>query len=497
MLLVILTLSMLLVSCKKDPVTDPTNSDPTTTTPGNTDDPNRVAPEVKDFGKYEFKFMMDLQTDYEVQVPEEVGNDGINKALVERNNKVAELYNVKISEKRNTYSSTDAAFTYLKNMNESGDYFADIYSNYAIKMIQNHSVAGVYLNVCELDSLRLDEEWWDQDFVEEFKINNHLYTLTGDIQTNDDLHEIFTSMNLTLYNQTYPEKNFYEIVVKNGAWTWDEFYNTWYGFGSNDGGQSGVVDADDKVAYYYDCRTVSYMYMASGLKAFTMVNNKPELTISSGKALTICVDRMQQILDGHSNFKSVRLDDSTVRPDSYSGGNLHFASGKVLFISCNFTDALQYQLDMEHTVVYPPFPKYEGGQERYYSLVHKDFEPIAISSQVRDKERTALLTEALCFYSDKLEEEVMKVLLRERLTAEPETRMILQLTLDSKVYDMEYTANIMGWTGMVNDTLFTKNQLTKYSEEAGKLANQAINTRGTGTLENFLKAYAGLNYAQR
>ena len=91
LLLVMIMLCAVLVSCKKDknPSGDPQNTDPsgnTTTVEGT--DPNRIPPEVKDFGGYEYKFVMDHQTDYEVQVPEEIGSDGLNKALVERNKKV-------------------------------------------------------------------------------------------------------------------------------------------------------------------------------------------------------------------------------------------------------------------------------------------------------------------------------------------------------------------------------------------------------------------------
>lgn len=491
LLLVVVMLGAVLVSCKNGPANDPQNTTPAGSTP-TSDDPNRIPPEVKDFGGYEYKFVMDHQTDYEIQVPEDIGSDGINKALVERNKKVESLYNVKITESRNPNGDTDG-YTYLDSASSSGDYFGDIYSNYAIKMIQSHSVAGFYLDLGKLKSLRLGSEWWDQDYMKEMTINGHIYTMTGDIQTNDDLHEIMTSMNLTLYNKTYNgQKNFYEIVVKNKAWTWEEFYNTWYNFGSKDGGTPGKVDSDDIVGYYYDCRTASYMYMASGLKAFTVENNKPVLTIGSEKAMRI-MDNLKKITDAHTNLKAVRIDNKNVQPNTYEGGNQHFAAGKALFISNNFTDALQYQLDMEDTVVYPPFPKYDAEQDRYYSLVHMCFEPIAISANVGDAERTALITEALCFYSNTLEEEVMKVLLKERLTAEIETREILQLTLNSKVYDFEYTANIMDWTSKAND-LFISGQLDAYKSTMDSLSKSAVKGTGGGTLEKFLASYGGLSF---
>jgi len=155
LLLVALMLGSVLISCKKKDDA-PQDTTPAATTP-TSDDPNRIPPEVKDFGGYEYKFVTDHQTVYEVQVPEEIGGDGINKALVERNKKVEALYNVKIVEERNPNGDVDG-FVFLDSASASGDYFGDIYSNYVRQMINSHSVAGFYLNLCELNSLRLDQE---------------------------------------------------------------------------------------------------------------------------------------------------------------------------------------------------------------------------------------------------------------------------------------------------------------------------------------------------
>ena len=240
------------------------------------------------------------------------------------------------------------------------------------------------------------------------------------------------------------------------------------------------------------------MYMASGLKAFTIENNKPVLSISSDKALKV-MDNIQKIIDNDAGGLKTAMNAGPQAGPKPSGGsyeftNQHFAVGKVLMRAANLGESVVENTDMEHSVVYVPFPKYDLAQERYYSLVHFCFEPIAISANVEDPERTALLTEALCFYSDALEGEVMKVLLKERLTSELETREILQLTLNSKVYDFEYTANIMGWTGLVNDTLMCKDQLTDYAPQMVAMSKQAVKGTGGGTLEKFLATYAELKF---
>ena len=484
LVLVVVMLATVLVSCKK-PNKDDDNQGGVTT-PVSTD-PNREAPEVKDFGGYEFKFLLnnDGQEDtYEIQAPLAMNGEGINDTLYSRNKTVESIYNISISHKMNEYTS-GTAFNFLSNAAMSGDYYGDIFSCTAVTMISSLATQGFFYNVYDLQSLRLDSEWWDQNFLNEMTINGHAYTLTGDIQTNDDLHQIGIALNLDLYEETYPEKDFYKIVVTDGAWTLDEFYKTWNEFGSSDKGQLGKVDEGDLVGYYYDSRTANYIYMASGLKAFTMQNGEPVLMLSSDKALKV-MDWLQKFVEGNSGLKSTMIEN---HPGSYEGGHLHFAAGQALFMSHNFHDSLTYQLDMEDAVVYPPFPKYEKTQDRYYSLVHMCFEPLAVSANVAEKERTALILEALCFYSDKLDGEVMDILIQERLTSEAQPREILQLALDSKVYDMEYTANIMGWTTKANN-LFFNNQLSNYSTEMKTIESNAITARGNGKLQIFLRNYA-------
>ncbi len=485
LLLVVLMLGTLLVSCNENKEDDGNNGG--FTTPVSTD-PNRVAPEVKDFGGYEFKFILNNDSNeekYEIQAPTEMNGEGINDTIYSRNKMVEGLYNIKISHQMNLHESSTDGFNYLSNAAISGDYFADVYSATAARLVSSYATQGFFYNVYDLQSLRLDSAWWDQDFLNEMTINGRAYTLTGDIQTNDDLHQLNLAINLSLYEETYPEKSLYNIVVKDGAWTMQEFYNTWNEFGSRDGGNIGQLDEGDLIGYVYDSRTANYMYTGSGLKAFTMQNGEPVILLSSDKALKV-MDWLQKVVDGKSGFKSARIEDFS---GSYEAGALHFAAGQTLIQSNSFHDSLTYHLDMTDDVVYVPYPKYDGAQDRYYSLIHMCFEPLSVSANVKDKERTALILEALAFYSDKLENEVMNILIQERLTSEAEPREMLQLTLNSKVYDMEYTASIMGWTQKAN-SLVQNNTLSNYATEMKALESNAITARGTGKLQVFLRNYA-------
>ena len=483
LVLVVLMLSTLLVSCKKEEEDGGNNGD--ITTPVSTD-PNRVAPEIKDFGGYEFKFLVNndgKEETYEIPAPAEMNGVGINDIVHSRNKMVEGLYNIKISNRVNIHTG-DEMFNALSNAAISGEYIADAIGTSARSMLYSLVKEGFFFNVYDLESLRLSSAWWDQDLLDETTINGYAYVLTGDIQPNDDLHQMSIAVNWSLYKKTYPSKNLYDIVVKDGTWTMEEFYNTWHEFGSRDQNSDGMIDSGDLIGLTYDSRTANYMYVASGLKAFSMESGQPVLQISSDKALKV-VDWLSKTAEGKSGLKSAFVEDA----GGYEVAAQHFAAGAVLLAVNQFHGSLTSQLDMADDVVYPPFPKYDAEQDRYYSLVQKDFEPLAISVNVVDKERTALILEALAFYSDKLQSEVMNILIQERLTSEAEPREMLQLTLNSKVYDMEYLSEVIGWTAVTN-RLLRNNQLSNYSTEMKSLAKSAITAKGNGTLQTFLSKYA-------
>lgn len=487
--LALLMCSCVLIGCKKDNKDDDQGAQLSDT------DPNRDAPEVKDFGGYTFKMMVDSWEEYEVAAPEALIGEGINDQVFERNKTIESLYNIKIKQDFNTNETKDAAFAFLLSMSSSQDYFADLYSHDVDHMIGSFAPQGYFLNLHDLKSLRLDKEYWDQEYIAETSINNHLYTITGDIQTNDDRHEIFLGMNLTLFNNTYQDKNIYNILVKDGNWTFDTFFEIWQSFPSLDEGTPGKVDAGDMVAYGYDGMTASYYFLSSGVKSFKIENNAPVLNFQSDKSVKI-IDLLQKVVDGNSGLKSGIAGGEGTTPTgtntfTYDTVRQHFQNGKLLFVSNNFGDALGWYLNMENDVVYLPFPKYEKGQTEYYTPVHKNFEPFAVSANVEDPERTALIFEAIACYSDKLETEVMDILIQERLSTNLEAREILQTTLRAKVYDMDYLANVSGFRDSVNPLLRDK-KLDQFTSTMKKAEGVAVNTRGTGNLQLFLEKYAGI-----
>lgn len=457
-------------------------------TPTGTDDPNRPAPEVKDFGGYNFKIWNNSWCDYEIAAPTDLNGQGINDQVYNRNKQVEKLYNVTITEHGIADATTTESFNFLSNQQSAGSYFTDLFSCDAGGLISSLATNGFFHKLSDLPNLRLDMEWWDDEYIKETTINGYAYTFTGDIQTNDDLHERTLSMNNSLFEQLFPEDDIYKLIMEDDNWTLETFQGYFQNVG-RDQGQKGVFESGDQLGFAYDGSTATYMFMACNIKTFYMENGQPVMNIDSDKAINL-VGWLQKIVDGKGNF------DCGWATGSVNGNAIftyetvcqHFAAGQILFNTSLLADALKYYTSMEDDVYYLPFPKYDAEQTDYYNSIHFCFEPLAVSVQVLDTERTSLLTEALGFYSDKLEEEVMDILLQERLTNEVKPRELLLLTLDSKTYDMDYIASVTGFTSKIN-TLTTSGKLGEYSSTVASLKNAAINKRNTGTVQLFVKKY--------
>jgi hypothetical protein len=335
----------------------------------------------------------------------------------------------------------------------------------------------------------LDKEWWNQDFIKETTINGYAYCLTGDIQSNDDIGMISLMMNNSLYDQYFTEESMYDIVVTNGAFTFEKFFGMFQNFGEDMGAPTtGAITNEDRVGYSYDSQTAMYYMLSSGIKTFSMKNGEPELNIGGDKALNV-VDYLSKLvsadpLDASPAGGSI----SGVYRYDYDTCRSHFQSGNLLFVTSNMSDALGWYTIMEDEVYYLPFPKYDIEQERYYTPVHFCFEPYVISANVIDLERTALIMEAMAFYSDALQEEVADLLIQERLTNEVKPREVLMTTLKSKVYDMDYLAGVTGLRESLS-SMISAADFTTYSSKMASLEKLAITSRGSGKLQMFVKNY--------
>ena len=161
-----------------------------------------------------------------------------------------------------------------------------------------------------------------------------------------------------------------------------------------------------------------------------------------------------------------------------------FMDNHCLFYSGCFRELTHYR-DMKVDFGILPMPKYDEAQESYHNLVtfHVDVGTLPIT--VTDPERSALILSAMsyesmltlnpCFYD---------VFLDEKLARDEESKGMIDLILDTKVYDMDWTAQV-STLGKIMEKLSV--------ERSDDFTSRWASARSTAdaNLEKFLTAFAG------
>lgn len=469
-----------LLACQADPASgDGDGSGDASTDPER--DPK--APAVVDYQGYEYVIRGDNIDNYEIFAPTELNGQGINDVVYQRNKTVEKEYNVTIVDRGDPSTEPNDAFNFLTTQHQSGDYFADLYSYRARQMLTQYAIAGYFHNLYDIKGLDMDAEWWDQAYFDATSINKHAYTMTGWIQTNDEMHQSTFAVNHTLFQQYFVEDDLYEIIT-DGKWTWEAFVGYFQGFGV-DTGAKGKVDMDDMIGYCYGADQ-AMTFASLGVKTFIMENGEPVLNVTSDKSYQV-LDLLEKLITGnldtamwggsiHTNYKL----DNALKMQHFMGGNM-------LFTSYLFFDAFNF-LEMEDEIYYLPYPKFDEEQVDYMNPVQCFFEPIAISANTLDTDRAARIADALGYYSGGLQDEVADVLLQERLSHEVKSREILILSLNAKIYDMEFICNQTNFGSNIIQ-LMEVQSVGEYSSKMASLSSAAVKANGKGTLQMFIKKY--------
>ena len=444
------------VSCSgaKTSVNSPRTTENTSAAAAETED---LSPEVKDFGGYNFRIVTKQPHTYESLAPDEIDGTLINDLVYNRDLRIAESYNISFSET----IVDDASATTRKNV-LSNDDFADTVVYQLIYQLTDSADELLY-NLKDLGSLRLDMPWWDAEMQETLTINKKLYSILGDITVSDELHIFAVAYNKKLFADTYGDINLYE-KVKSGEWTFDYFWNYIRGFAKDINGDNKIDDKDNW-GLLYDAGTVFTLFNGSGTSSVIYSDGKYELNIDNENTY----DKISKYLVVATSYPDAMMVEKL--PGVYD--NKSFQNGQVLFLgSMPLLSAADDFRFMSDDFGLLPIPKYDESQDGYHCSMHAHVESLAIPVTCPDSERTALILEALCYDShNNLNGELYNMFFDEKATRDEESKDMLNIIFKSKIYPIDYIANITGLGGIFSN-LSDKNSANFVSEYA-KIAESA------------------------
>ena len=405
----------------------------------------------------------------------ELNGDSLNDAIFNRNRKIEELYNIDISVIESSTFANDA-----KNSIAAGD---NAYSLFFAQLTQlvPLSQEGMLTNFYDVNNLSLDNEWWDQNLIEGLTYRDSLYVLNGDVSPSADTRIFVILFNKDMcdeLNLEYP----YQYVL-DGSWTVDRL-NEYITNVNYDVNGDAVMDYDDRWGFFTEYGVSYMMFFAGGGK----ITEKTEdgglrLAFNHEKGINMAQKAIDIALDASKTCMANPY--VAENGNSWPAATAWFANGGALFRSTALEPVPRDIRTLEVNFGILPFPKMSDDQERYYSLPAVLCNVISIPVTA-DSDMAGMILEALCVESvGSVKPAFYDTLLNGKIVRDDDSKEMLDIIFDSKVYDIGLYANIMNFKvtfeNMVKDkksdvaSLFASNyesaqaQLEKLCEQYDEL----------------------------
>ncbi len=397
---------------------------------------------------------------------EEENGDPINDSLVARNRAIEENLGVTLTHYGVDVSSRDISAE-VKKLILAGDDKVDL--AYVTGSGVNSMVGSgdMLVDLNKIGTLDLSHSWWDETSVEQLRILNANYFVTGDASLYASFSPIVYFVNKQVV-EDFSLDNPYELV-RSGAWTLDKM-NSMCEAVARDVNGDNVMDINDAFGMGCEVGSINMMLAGCGVRITKQdADGVPQLTYNTEKTATL-VGRLVTIIRNH---------DVNTTSSDYSGyGNVFtevlvpmFADNRMLFFNNQLLVAMNLR-DMQADFGILPPVKYDEAQEDYIDFTNGSwisFLMVPVTNMQFDM--TGHVMDALGYYGQKyvtpayIETTVLNKTMRDDDSAE-----MLELILDSRSYDI---ANYYNWGSVYSlASTMCSNKNTDFASEYARIAEK-------------------------
>ncbi len=374
------------------------------------------------------------------------GGDTISEAVFKRNELVRNRLGVTIQEMK----VTDAEL--LQKVQQTVSTNLDDFQAVVSRSLEASSMAvSGYLrdlNSQTIDYLDLSQEWWDQNISNELSLGGHLYYSTGDIVTTDN-----DATFCILFNKTLAEDNklpdFYQLV-EDHEWTLSNMLDYMDIVGTDSGSDRtyGLLNTND---------TAFSIYYGAGLKVIGKDTDTDSYTYMLDVKLADDIADKAKLIFSESLSLNLVDEQSKTGEELMALGQQYFGSGKALF----YGDVLQCvermrAFDVEFGVL--PYPLYNTNQSDYHHMMHLEGTVVSIprSGKIQGSvlEKVCATMEAMAYYAqDTVTKQYYDINLTSKYIDDPESAPMIDLILETRVYDLAYYFDLTPNQGNITHTL--------------------------------------------
>ena len=421
-----------------------------------------------DFGGKEFLIASRLDTDdgwnngREIW-SESLNNTTMNDAVFERNQIMHELYNCTVK---------------LDDKGWANGYNADVSAGGGKYISGCQAYSGGFTNANNYNVLNFDidytNSWWDQAWFRDLSCNGKLAGLSGDMA-----YHMMRATWIMFYNKDVYEQNLintYDVydLVRKGKWTFDVLYEMCQKVTDDRSGDGKITfsegaDADivGLITHQHNDRAI---YFACGERYVTKdASGKFVMALTLGKGS----DVIDKLLPFYTSDSYLNV--------GYTSIPVAIQNNTALF-ACEVLGKLE-ELDSETLRVgILPFPKFDENQENYFNYVNNQGTYYTVPVSYSDIDTISAFFDLFAYHSQKIVRSAFIDLYKHSYASDEDSGEMLDLILDSRIYDPGYFLNFgTGFDGSLSSMFQSgKNQ---FSNAATRQTN-TINTN----IANFEKS---------
>lgn len=386
---------------------------------------------------------MDTYKSVEV-VPHEDSYETLNNAIRARNDLVTERFGVEIEAVRSESHGDLLARMRTASMAGVNEY--DIVMPYFGDAAAFAQEGGLY-DLRTLENIHYNEPYYDQGSVHDLSILGKNYFITGDLSllSYDVTHVLIFDKGLV---ERYHLESPYDLVL-NKKWTIDKLWEMAQKVTADIDGEDGMGYLD-QYGFLVNNNFTSSMFIGAGQR-FTGKNadDKPIISVYSEQSVNVFNKIYDLINDESASGKidypsgNFWITSQRAGKNIWEAGRDSSGNGLSLFHAISLNGILKIG-EYECSFGLLPAPMYDTNQDRYYTRVSTIYGScVAIPINVEDAEMSSIIVDAMMQAStDTVRKAYFDVIMKERKIQDYESEKMLDIILDSRVYDF---GSIYNW----------------------------------------------------
>ena len=475
-LLMLLSCTTLLFSCKKEEIKENTETEVKKYDEDSLFYERSLVSdelEARDFGGRKFRVVPLYPT--EIFVSEEKRNQGnlLLDATFQIANTVENRFNVEI-EVAFQGDYVEIADYVAKTVLASSDEF-DLSMG---QVLQTASTVekNLFLNWYDIEHVDFSKPWWFEASANELTVDGKC-VLAASHLTSSVVSGIYCLYFNKALAASYELPNLYDVVL-DGDWTMDYFMELIADIYTDDGNDK--KDAGD--FYGLTIRATNpYFWGFDNPICKKNASGIPEITLNSDKADSM----ISKIYDMCYNTNGVYFD-SKDQNDRIEAESV-FMSGRALFMDSNLSEVTTEKFrNFEDDYGILPMPKFDENQKDYCSTVGGYHTILAVPKTVKDTDFVGTIVEALSAENWKIKTPTFyEIALKTRYLRDNESKEVLDILVDTVKFDFGFIYHF-GFSNFVNEMMFSdNNNFQSYFKKKKTYANY--------DLKQILKVYQKMN----